>query len=292
MEINNDQSQVKLAHIILVHQLPEQLSLLIKALEHPQVHFFIHVDKKINDVEFKSILKGNTNITFIQERKNVTWGGFSLIEAVLEAMKEIVATKEYTHVNLISGADYPVNSPDKLIKFIAQNPRKEFFEFYPVETEWQEAITRYTKYHFTDLNIPGKYFLENIVNAIMPERKIPDNMTAVGRLVWFTITIELTNYLTGFLKKRKDIIRFFKLTWGTDEIIFPTLTYNSKFKDNMVNRSLRYVNFLPGKAHPKILDISDWNKLTEKEYFFARKFDPEISKELISKIDNHIESQL
>lgn len=288
MEINNNQNEIKIAHIILVHQLPEQLNCLINALNHPQVHFFIHIDKKTNDTAFKSLLQKNANVSFVKERKNVIWGGFSLIEAVLEAMKEIVYAGGYTHINLISGADYPVSSPDKFVAFIAQNNKKEFFEFYPVETEWQEAIPRYTKYHFTDMNFLGKYYIQNIINAIMPKRKMPDNMTAVGRLVWFTITLELTTYFIEFLEKRKDIMNFFKLTWGTDEIIFPTLAFNSKFKDRMVNRSLRYVDFLPGKAHPKILDIHDYDIIFDREYFFARKFDPEISKELMDKIDRKI----
>lgn len=288
MEKSLSENKIKIAHIILVHQLPEQLKKLINALNHQQSHFYIHVDKKTEEKPFKDALAKHQNISFVRNRKDVIWGGFSLIEAVIEAMKEVLTDGDFTHVNLISGADYPLTSSQEFISFLEQNPNKEFFEFYPIETEWKEAIPRYTKYHFPDFKFKGKYLLEKVANFILPKRKMPDNMIPVGRLVWFTITIELTQYFIDTLEKRKHLIPFFRLTWGTDEVIFPTLAYNSPFKDKMVNRSLRYVHFFDGHAHPKTLDISDINNLYSKKYYFARKLHPIDSKELIHKIDSII----
>jgi hypothetical protein len=291
MENSLTENKIRIAHIILVHQFPEQLKKLIDALSHPQYHFYIHVDKKTNEKPFQEILTGQANISFIKKRKDVIWGGFSLIEAVIEGMKEILADGRFSHINLISGADYPLTSPQELLTFLEEHPNKEFFELYPIETEWQEAIPRYTKYHFPDFKFKGKYLLEKIANFLLPKRKMPDNMIPVGRLVWFTITAELTKYFIDSLEQRKHLIPFFRLTWGTDEVIFPTLAYNSPFKDRIVNRSLRYVKFFEGHAHPKTLDISDINVLYLEKYYFARKFHPTESQELIFKIDTIIKEK-
>jgi hypothetical protein len=291
MENSFTEDKIRIAHIILVHQFPEQLKNLIDALDHQQCHFFIHVDKKTDEKSFKDLFTTISNISFIKNRKDVIWGGFSLIEAVIEGMKEVIDTGNFTHVNLISGADYPLTAPEELILFLKENPKKEFFEFYPIETQWKEAIPRYTKYHFPDFKFKGKYLLEKIANFILPKRKMPDDMIPVGRLVWFTITTDLTKYFIDTLEKRKHLIPFFRLTWGTDEVIFPTLAYNSTFKDSMVNRSLRYVQFFEGQAHPKTLDISDLDTLYLQKYYFARKFHPTESKELISKIDTIIKEK-
>lgn len=114
-------------------------------------------------------------------------------------------------------------------------------------------------------------------------------MIPVGRLQWFTITTQLAEFLYTKLSTRKDLVKFFSLCWGTDEFLFQTLAYNSNFKKNMVNQSLRYVHFEQGKANPQTLTIADWDNLVrEGSQYFARKFDPEISKELLNKINQNI----
>lgn len=288
MDNHFSKNKIKIAHIILVHQWPEQLKKLILSLQHPDVSFYIHVDKKTEETPFIIAMENIPNVTFIKKRVDVVWGGFSLIEAVIEGMKEVISSNSNSHINLVSGADYPLTPAQEFVGFIKQNSSNEFFEFYPIETEWTEAIPRYTRYHFPDLKFRGKYLLERLANTLLPERKMPDNMIPVGRLVWFTITTDLASYLIKTLAERKHLIPFFRLTWGTDEIIFPTLTYNSDFKNRMINSSLRYVNFLPGKAHPKTLEISDLKKIYLEKYFFARKFHPIDSKDLIDEIDKKI----
>jgi hypothetical protein len=288
MDNHLSKNKIKIAHIILVHQWPDQLKKLILSLQHPDVSFYIHVDKKTEETPFIKAMENIPHVTFIKKRVDVVWGGFSLIEAVIEGMKEVISTKSNTHINLISGADYPLTPAQEFVEFIQQNPVNEFFEFYPIETEWTEAIPRYTRYHFPDLKFRGKYLLEKIANTLLPARKMPDNMIPVGRLVWFTITTNLASHLLKTLVERKHLIPFFKLTWGTDEIIFPTLTFNSEFKNQMINRSLRYVNFFPGEAHPKTLEISDLNTIYLQKYFFARKFHPIYSKDLIEEINKRI----
>ncbi len=288
MEYIDKKSEVKIAHIILVHQFPNQLRRLVLSLTHPQVHFFIHVDKKVGEDEFREQLKDIANVTFVKTRINVIWAGFSYSRAILSCMKEVVDHGGYSHLNLLSGSDYPLTPSQEFIAFIQESPNKEFFEFYPIETEWKEAIPRYANYRLVELKFRGNYSLEKVVNFILPRRKMPYNMTPVGRLVWFTITIELAKYFVETFNQRKYLHRFFRWTWGTDEIIFCTLAYNSDFKDSMVNNSLRYVYFPHGEAHPKILTIYDLNDLYLKKHFFARKFHPIESKSLLNELDKRL----
>ncbi len=289
MAANKQKSEIKIAHIIIIHQLPEQLKRLLLVLNHPQVHFFIHIDRKINENPFIRATEDLSNVTFIENRVEVTWGGFSIVEAILSCLKEISDLNlKFTHYNLLSGSDYPLKKADQFVDFLFKNDDKEFFEFYPVLTEWKEAIPRFEKYHLTDYQFPGKYVVENLINKLLPKRKVPYNMTLVGRLLWFTITEDLVLYILNFLKNNKKFLKFFKLTWGSDELFLQTIAYNSNFKEKMVNRSLRYNIFPEGQAHPKILNEADLSTLYGEEYFFARKFHPKESATLLDMIDNKL----
>lgn len=289
MERINSKEEIKVAHIIIAHQFPEQLKRLINALQHPQVFFFIHIDKKSDQQPFLTILKGFENVRFIQKRTDITWGGFSMVEAMLQCFREVKGSSvPFTHVNLLSGADYPVKKADEFITYLAKNPYEEYFEYYPAETEWTEAITRYTRYHLTEYKFKGKYLAEKALNFLLPKRKVPYNLEMVGRLQWFTITYELMCYFLDTVSQKKKLLSFFKLTWGIDELFLPTLTYNSEYRSKMVNHPLRYIQFNEGQSHPTTIGMADWDILQNEKYFFSRKFDINNSSDLMDRIDREI----
>src|ERR1700760_460626 len=130
----------------------------------------------------------------------------------------------------MSGQDYPIKNKSVIQQFLADNPRKLFIQYENVEEEWHEAIPRIKEYHFTDIKFPGRYIVQKIINALLPARKVPQNMVAVGRSGWFTITPESVAYILQYCKQYPDVKRFFKLSWAPDELMFHTILYNSPFK--------------------------------------------------------------
>lgn len=68
---------MKIAYLISAYKDPEHLRKLIHALENgieESVHFFIHVDAKVDLSDFTQIANGN-NVTYLAERQYVQWGG-------------------------------------------------------------------------------------------------------------------------------------------------------------------------------------------------------------------------
>jgi len=74
------------------------------------------------------------------------------------------------------------------------------------------------------------------------------------------------------LQKNKNVKRFFQFTWGSDEIIFQTILYNSIYREDMVNDNLRYIDWSAGQASPKTFTIEDAPTLLNSGKLFARKF--------------------
>jgi hypothetical protein len=280
---------MRIAHIIIIHKNLNQLARLIKSMQHPQFDFYVHVDGKVSDQELKKFV-GSPNIIFINNRIKCNWGGFTILRAIFNSISEIVSSgKRYDFINLISGQDYPISSPRQILDFLGQHTGKNFIS-YDTSSEsewWKKAAHRYQKYHLTDFNIKGRYMIERMINSILPARKFPEYSTLYGgnKSTWWTISGECGAYLDHKFRNSPELVRFSRFCWGTDEFVIPTLILNSRFKDQVINESLRYIDWSEGNASPKIFDVSDFEKIMSSKMLFARKFDLDKDSEILDKID-------
>ncbi|MBX9779055.1 MAG: beta-1,6-N-acetylglucosaminyltransferase [Chitinophagaceae bacterium] len=280
---------MKLAHFILAHNKPEQLCRLVDRLAHPDVYIFIHVDKKADISPFRIALKNCSNVVFVDNRVDIIWGSYRMVQATIEGFKQIMAHPvPFDNINVLSGQDYPLKPVDDFLVFLRHNPGKAFMQTQHILTEWKEAIPRLTKYHFVNFRIPGKYQIEKYVNKLMPLRKMPGGLIGVGRSQWFIFTPEHAAFCITALEKQPLLQKFFTYTWGSDEFVFQTLLYNSIYKENMVNENYRYIDWSEGNPNPKTLKITDFTLIAESNAFFARKFDQDMDPIVLDEIDKRL----
>lgn len=273
---------MKVAHLILTHKNPAQLGILLDMLQHKQFDFYIHVDKKSNLQHFIH-LKEKPNVFFVKNRVKIYWGDYGTIAATINGYQEILAGKtEYDYINVISGQDLPLKPPGEIFDFFVHKNGSEFITCEPVFGSWNVG-PRVTDYHLVNWRFPGKYRLQEFLTKILPRRKFPFNYELVGRANWFTLTTDAVRYLLDFIGKNNSIVRYFKYCWGADEIMFPTILYNSPFKSKIVE-NLVYVDWSEGNAHPKLLMMEDYQKLKSSGKLFARKFDQEKDAAIIEKL--------
>lgn len=279
---------MKIAHLILAHSEPEQLNRLIKRLWHDDADFYIHIDLKTPIADFL-FLADAEHVFFIKKREKVFWGAYSIVQATVNGFEEIIRSgKRYDYINLLSGQDYPLKPVNEIHNFLKSNMGKAFMHTLSVNDEWTEAIPRITKYHLANYSFRGKFTVEKMMNICLPDRKMPNGLIAVGRSQWFTITPKHAAYIVEYLKQNKNVKRFFTYTWGCDEIIFQTILYNSKFREDMVNDNLRYIDWSEGKANPKTFTIKDADTLLHCGKLFARKFSVKTDVSILDYIDKFI----
>ncbi|HEV7620303.1 MAG TPA: beta-1,6-N-acetylglucosaminyltransferase [Flavisolibacter sp.] len=279
---------MRIAHLILAHKRPDQLQKLIEALMHPAFDFYIHIDKKIDITPFL-YLRELSNVYFVEKRVKVYWASFGVVRATLNGIDEILE-KDYDYINVISGQDFPLKSPDYIFNFLQQKKGTEFITCDSIHDTWQEAAPRVKKYFLANFRIRFKRPLEKLLN-ILPERKFPLDLDIVGRSCWFTITPKAAKYMIDFLNKHPEIERFFKYSWGADELIYSTILYNSPFK-NKIEDNLMYVDFT-GKndGHPNVLTIAEYEILKSSNKLFARKFDLDIDEVILDKIKSKMKTE-
>jgi hypothetical protein len=110
-----------------------------------------------------------------------------------------------------------------------------------------------------------------------------------GRSQWFSITKPAAKYVVQFADAHPQVMRFFRRTWGPDEIFFPTILHNSPFRPTIVrDNNLRYIDWSTGMASPKTLTLADLRAIMASGSFFARKFDPHTDAQVLEAIDQAV----
>jgi hypothetical protein len=281
---------MKIAHLLLAHSQPAQLERLIDSLQHENAYFFVHIDLKVKSSDF-SFLASKDRVFLISNREKVYWGAYSIVQATLNGFTAIAESGiKVDLVNLLSGSDYPLKSPEEIHDFFEKNRDKNFMEYRFIPEEWKEAETRLTQYHLTNFQFQGKTMLQSWMNKLLPVRKMPDLLVPVGKSQWLSITMEAVLFIINYLDEHPEVVRFFKLTWAPDEMIFQTILYNSTFRSKLINNNLRYIDWSDGNASPKTLDYEDVDKLLASNALFARKFDMARNPELFDMLDKRIHS--
>ena len=276
---------MRIAYLITAHTNPEQLKRLVMSLQHPDADFYLYIDGKVPLVSFLSIAHLR-NVYFIQNRIPIYWGGYSQVQSTLIGLSEILKTnKEYGHINFLSGSDYPIKSTAFIHDYLAAHPNNAFMDHRDIYQEWPAAVYRISKYDLGYYRIPRKASLQKLINGVTPNRTLPYRLVPFGGSAWFSMPSACARYILQYITQHPALSRFFKLTWGSDEVIFQTILVNSPFRKTLVDNDLRYIDWSQDGPSPKLLTQEDAAPLCATDDLWARKFDAAASGEVLDYLD-------
>lgn len=280
---------MKIGYCIICHRNTNILRTTIEILSNGDNDIYLHVDKKadINDFyEYKN------KVHFIEERIDIRWGEYSLVECTLRLLKE--ATKVDDYVCLLSGDCLPLKNSDEIKDFFIKNNGSEFIG---IQKDCDEnELENNVKYEHNNLFFKkNKNIFESIIFKIQYKAKlfkISEDYKLLPRLYkganWFCISRELCNYIFEYLEKNNWYKNAFKKAYCGDEIFFQSIVMNSKYKDKIYSyniqnddnhMALRYIDWNSGPKYPKILtedDFKDIKDIKNNDCIFARKFNENI----------------
>ncbi len=279
---------MRIAHLIMVHKNAGQVQRLIRALSHEHFDFYIHLDAAA-DIREYAHLQALPGVKFIEKRHSVRWASYSFVEAIVQSLREILASgSRYEFINLLSGQDYPIKPADTIYRFFAQHVGCSFLSFEPQESAWwQHAIERVEQYHTVYFRFKFQYKLQAFLNKVLPKRRFPLPYALYGGPLgsWWTLSTDCAAYLVEFLDQHAALRRFSHFTWGSDEFLPATILMNSPLKDKIVNNNYRYIDWSGGGANPKILTVADATALQRSYKLFARKFDTTQDADVLDVLD-------
>jgi len=290
---------MKHAILIIAHgNYPHLMSLINRFDSNYQI--YIHLDKKMGLTKLeKDTLSNLPIVKGIYSRYKINWAGFNMLKAILFLLKQSYKDEENSYFHLLSGQDYLVKSVPEFTKFMEENNGKEFLEFHTLPySKWDNGTyRRYEYYFFHDLfnykTKNGYQWIFKILRFQMKrnlKRRMLDNFeTIYGGCCWFTLSRNCIRYVLEYTRKHPSFYRRLKYTFAPEETYFHSIILNSCLKENVINHSLRYVDWRYRNGnYPANLDESDFEILCSTDVFFARKFHSTISAGLIKLIDERI----
>jgi hypothetical protein len=299
---------MRITYLILAHNTPNHLTRLVRALDSPNVDFFIHIDRKSDISRFRDRLS-QPNVAFLKNRIAIYWGDFSDVEATVRLIKEALKrTVQPNYLCLLSGSDYPLRSPQYIEDFFSRNWGRQFINLVQMpckavgkpierlETYWlrtpsncQLAIRAVGR--LNQWNTKFKLVRRDYLKALK-------NVAPYAGSQWWALTTDACRYILAFIDSRPDVVKFFNNVYMPDESFFQTIIGNSEFSKHVV-RNLTFADWSRPTGGPAIIDGDHLNAFVTMgpivaddpygrgELLFARKF-PDDSSQLTDFIDAHL----
>jgi hypothetical protein len=273
--------------MLLVHNNEIQANRLVSHLAN-DFDIYVHIDKRS-----KLQIKRKENV-FIFKRYKVYWASLNIILATLYLMQKAYK-KGYDRYILISGQDLPIKTNDEIRKFFVKNTNEYIYSeklprscwngnggFDRVIKYWPNRIYTGNKYFFYGTILRWIYIIEKLLfKVLLKIKRRPFDYEYYGGSQWFNFTNHCMQGIFEYLRENKKYIKRFRWTHCSDEIFFQTII--NKIRDGLtiVDDYLRYIDWGSGGAHPKVLREEDYEKITESNDLFARKFDMDIDSTII-----------
>jgi hypothetical protein len=297
---------MKISYLILAHSDPEHLGRLISALDNGNNTFFIHIDRKIPVGPFTRAIPPSPKVVFLKKRKNISWGGFSIVAATILLIREAFARSDQAdYFVLLSGLDYPIKSNAAIDEFLSSHPGRQYLR-YTRMADCPFLRGKITRYHFFDMHRRIGGYLETIIGRILPERPFLQGMVPYFGSQWWALSHECISYIVSFIDNNPRYVRFYRFAGIPDEMFFHTIILNSVFLQHTDTRvsptkwdayetpvpeageHIKYMDWNLSREQPAILDDRDFERLQSSAMLFARKFTTEKSSGLIERLNREL----
>lgn len=282
-----------LAIVVLAHDVPDQLALMLSALRHPRVRLYLHVDRRVPLAPFTRALAnaGVEGVTLLP-RHATTWASMELVEAALEGLTRGVED-DCDYFLLISGRDFPLRPVEEIVGFAEAAGPRSYVEHFPLpDPRWRfEGRERTDFYTYTVrgrretciprgedtsfLNWKGRLLNEalRLRGAFKGPRRLPPYARPYGGSQWWNLSRPAADAVLGFLDEHPDYRRYHEHTLAPDELFFQSILLGTSLAEELevVDDSLRFMRWPEDESHPRTLTMDDLSAAGESEALFCRK---------------------
>lgn len=280
----NQSSQIRIAYFIMIHHQPDAFKAMFEKIYTRDQFYLIHIDRKAKEnftEEIQQYLVHFPNV-YILESMNIVAGGFSMIQAELNAMEYLLnVAGEWDYLINLSGEDYPLKSQNIIRQFLTANNGRNYL-FYYDQRFYRPDTLRRIQNHFTELT--------HKVSSLIYKRDFMEGVTPYIGSKWFILTRETCAFLTNN-KRVIDFEDYYLHTFSPAESFFQTVLMNTVFKDIIVNddkrASIEKYFFNKSKYENHFI-----KSLETSNQLFIRKINTTIHQNIMKYIDESYHSPL
>ncbi|EEW26164.1 DUF5928 domain-containing protein [Rhodobacter ferrooxidans] len=273
----------KIAYILLCHKDPEgiiaQAERLTAAGDFIAIHFDANARREDYD-RIREALDGNRAVAFAARRVKCGWGEWSLVEATLQAVTAAEAAfPRATHFYMLSGDCMPIKTAEYAHAFLDRDDVDyiESFDFF--QSDWIKtgikAERLIYRHFFNERSHKWAFYTSmKLQDRFGLTRKIPADLQIQIGSQWWCLRRRTMEWLLDFIKRRGDVMRFFRTTWIPDETFFQTLVRHLVPEHEIRTRTLTFLMFTD-YGMPVNFYNDQYDLLTSQDYLFARKVSPD-----------------
>lgn len=225
----------KIAYILLCHQDLDAVIEQALYLTRPDDYIAIHFDKGGSPLAYHQIriaLTQTLNVVLCQKRIKFAWGAWSLVQATLNQLQSaLTAFPDATHFYLISGNCVSIKPIGFTHDFLSIQDVDYIDSCDYFESDWIKQGRREDRliyrYYFNQRNRTRRFEMALALQKRFGLfRAIPSELEMQIGSQWWCLRRRSIEKILKFLRKRRDIKRFFKTTWIPDETLCQTLVRN------------------------------------------------------------------
>jgi hypothetical protein len=274
----NAKPLVKIAYFIMVHHKPNVFKAMFQKIYTKDQFYLIHIDRKAKSTtteEIQLYILQFPNV-YILESLNIVSGGFSMIQAELNAMEFLLnASLEWDYFINLSGEDHPLKSQQIIRKFLTANNGRNYLFYYDQKSFRPDTLKRIQN-HFTELayKISSFVYKREFMKGVIPY---------IGGK-WFIFTRNTCVFLTNS-KKVMDFEDYYLHTFLPAESFFQTVLMNTSYNDIIVNDDKRAV-FEKSIFQNKQDTLNYIESLKASNQIFIRKINNKTDENILSYIED------
>ena len=284
---------MKHAFLILAHNEPYILEVLLGQLSKGDDDIYVHVDKKVVGADFdkiKSLCMAYGGVQLLSTRIDVRWGDCTMLEAELILFRE--ASKTYhDFYHLISGVDLAIKPLSTIHEFFEMHPKEIFMTIRDTDDDKSRMDFCVNYYHpfirFVRKKFWGKLFhklddLSVYTQRLFCVKRKPQLKLYKGHQ-WMSLP---HNFVLFLLSKEEFMLSRFKYTCCADEIAVQTIFMDSEYRKRLYvpmqnqNAALRLIDW--NRGCPYVWEKSDIEEIMKSNNFFARKFSSVVDRDIVN----------
>lgn len=226
--------QVTIAYFIMIHHRPDAFKEMFQKIYTRDQFYLIHIDRKAKaefTEEIQLYLIHFPNV-YILESMNIVSGGFSMIQAELNAMEYLLnVSHDWDYFINLSGEDYPLKSQNIIRQFLTINNGRNYLFYYDQKFYRPDTLQRIQN-HFTELT--------HKISSFIYKREFMKGVIPYIGGKWFILTRETCVFMTNN-KRVMDFEDYYLHTLLPAESFFQTVFMNTDFSDIIINDDKRAI---------------------------------------------------
>jgi hypothetical protein len=269
-----------IAVLVLAHGAPSVLGFSARKYQEAGFKVLVHVDKKIDIDRYRQEMGPSAEgCNFISDRKNIHWGGFSMIEATMELMSEALSDGQIKRLALVSDDSIPCRPISELAIQLSMDVERIGMRKLGAQDYFFE---RYRGFFFFDHIATAPRWRPMHVSQV--DHELISNMLAISSLMargkkvidvfhgsqWWCLTRDCAELVLGVHRTDAQIRESFKFSGVPDESYIQSIIGNYA-ADRMIAHSPMLVDWSREPWPFVFSSVEDIKARVQDHHAFVRK---------------------